>query len=329
MAIKVTCSCGATAMVKDEYAGRTGQCRACKAPITVGLPPSPPAMTAAVPLAPPAPDYSQPTLDRMAAATPPAAATRPAPPTDPLFARDTFLLRQKHMAINEKYTVWDEDGTPLLFVERPSYLFRNILALLAGFVAGGTVLTLVGFTIDVLPDTLKGGYALFGGILCLAAVFAIYIYLEKKRHVEFYRNEAKTEKVMRVIQDAKFQLINATYTVTDGAGKLIGTFRKNHLYDIFRKQWECRDSRGLPLFIAREDSIIKSILRRLFGPLLGLLKLDFIYCDPTSGDQLGEFNRSFTILDRYVLNLTQDRSSRIDRRLALAMGVMLDTGEKR
>lgn len=37
MPIKVTCTCGATAMVNDEFAGRTGQCRACKATVTVEL----------------------------------------------------------------------------------------------------------------------------------------------------------------------------------------------------------------------------------------------------------------------------------------------------
>jgi len=43
MPIKVTCICGATAMVNDEFAGRTGQCSACKAILTVGLATDPPA----------------------------------------------------------------------------------------------------------------------------------------------------------------------------------------------------------------------------------------------------------------------------------------------
>ena len=37
MPIKVTCVCGATAMVNDKLAGRTGQCSVCKAPVIVGL----------------------------------------------------------------------------------------------------------------------------------------------------------------------------------------------------------------------------------------------------------------------------------------------------
>jgi hypothetical protein len=44
---------------------------------------------------------------------------------------------------------------------------------------------------------------------------------------------------------------------------------------------------------------------------------------------VGEFNRKFTILDRYVLDLSRDSARALDRRVAVAMGVMLDTGERR
>jgi hypothetical protein len=44
---------------------------------------------------------------------------------------------------------------------------------------------------------------------------------------------------------------------------------------------------------------------------------------------LGEFNRKFTLFDRYVLDLSADPDRAFDRRVALALGVMLDTGERR
>jgi hypothetical protein len=44
---------------------------------------------------------------------------------------------------------------------------------------------------------------------------------------------------------------------------------------------------------------------------------------------IGEFNRKFTILDRYVLDMTSDSQHNVDRRIAIAMAVMLDTGELR
>jgi hypothetical protein len=44
---------------------------------------------------------------------------------------------------------------------------------------------------------------------------------------------------------------------------------------------------------------------------------------------LGELNRKFTLFDKYVLDLTHDPQRTLDRRVALALGVMLDTGEGR
>ena len=306
MALKVTCSCGATAIVKDEYAGRTGQCRACKALITVGQ--ASPAATATAPPLQPTPR--------------PAAA-------DPFFHRHKFLLRQKHLAINEKYAVWDEDGAPILFVERPAHLLRNLLALFGGLGAGGVIITLLAFTYQAIPEALQMTYIVAAVPLTLAAVILVYVRLEMKRHVEFYQDESRRLKVLRIMQDRKFAILSATFTITDAAGQKVGTFRKNYLYDLIRKQWQCHDHGGALLFIAREDSILKAILRRLLGPLFGLLRQNFIFCEPQSGNVLGEFNRSFTLLDRYVLDMSPDAGSRIDRRLALAMGVMLDSGERR
>jgi hypothetical protein len=48
-----------------------------------------------------------------------------------------------------------------------------------------------------------------------------------------------------------------------------------------------------------------------------------------SEEVVGEFNRKLTILDRYVLDLRADTGKGLDRRIALALGVMLDTGERR
>jgi hypothetical protein len=44
---------------------------------------------------------------------------------------------------------------------------------------------------------------------------------------------------------------------------------------------------------------------------------------------LGEFNRKLTLFDRYVIDVRGDVEGILDRRVALALGVMLDTGERR
>jgi uncharacterized protein YxjI len=153
--------------------------------------------------------------------------------------------------------------------------------------------------------------------------------LSKKRHVTFYRDESKTQKMFDVLQDKKVQFPMRTYTVRDASGKALASFKKNYLYNIFRKRWEMRSVSGTVMYVAKEDSIILSLLRRVLGPLFGLLRTNFLITRGESDMVVGEFKRKLTILDRYVLDLTADRRRDLDRRLGLALGVMLDTGERR
>src|SRR5487761_1524800 len=94
MAISVSCGCGQAYQLKDEMAGRLVTCPSCGATLR-------------------------------------AAAPQRSPQADPAFAHDKFLLRQKHLALNEKYYVWDEQGRELLFIERPVFLLRTAAAVLA------------------------------------------------------------------------------------------------------------------------------------------------------------------------------------------------------
>jgi hypothetical protein len=146
--------------------------------------------------------------------------------------------------------------------------------------------------------------------------------------VKFYRDESQQELLLEIKQDQKVALLNATYTVNDAAGQNLGRLHKNYLYNLFRKRWRCLGTDGGLVCMAKEDSIVLSLLRRLLGPLFGLLRTNFIIVDAEER-LLGEFNRKMTLLDRYVLDLTQDAGRSLDRRLAMALGVMLDTGERR
>ena len=153
--------------------------------------------------------------------------------------------------------------------------------------------------------------------------------LSKKRHVTFYTRADKRERLLEILQDQKLHLPTATYTVRDTRGEVLARFRKNYLYNLIRKRWEVLTPDGRVSWLAKEDSIILSLLRRLLGPLFGFLRTNFVFQRAGSERVIGEFKRKFTILDRYVLDLTPDTQRAFDRRIALALGVMLDTGERR
>lgn len=252
------------------------------------------------------------------------------PQADPVFDRDVFLLRQKHLAISEKYVVADEDNQPILFVQRPVYLLRGCLAILAGvgvFLLVGGALAALAFAVE--HEGVRIFLVVAGIVGAVVALVVAVVGLYPKRHVYFYRDDSKQEKLLEVLQDRKFMPIVATYTVRDAAGNVLARLKKNILTNLFRKKWWCYDPEGAVRCVVKEDSVILSLLRRLLGPLFGFLRTNFIFCDGQSEDVIGEFNRKFTILDRYVLDMRADPARQLDRRIALAIGVMLDTGERR
>ncbi|MDH5679841.1 MAG: hypothetical protein OEZ28_14670 [Nitrospinota bacterium] len=259
----------------------------------------------------------------------------------PAFAREKFLLAQKHFSLQQKYYVRDENDNAILFVERPSHLLRNLGALLLAVFAGVlSSLAIVGIGAFISQQLERGTVAaqVIGvlvvafALLALAGVaFVVLVKMSKKRHVTIYDNDKLTTELLKIFQDKKVEFLTATFTVAFPDGQVLALFQKNYLWNLFRKRWYCTTPDGKPLFTAMEDSVLKSILRRLLGPLFGILRTNFVFLkgDGAFDESLGQFNRKFTLRDKYVLDMTEDRRMFIDRRLAVAMAVMLDTGERR
>jgi hypothetical protein len=292
--VVVSCPCGEVYEVRPEYAGRLLECPSCRRHLRAG----------------PSPNAPRP----------------PTPGVDRAFDRDVFLLRQRVFTITSKYEIWAEDGTPILYVERPTYPVRTLVAYL---VAVFTTLTIMGWVVGVLARDRSGV------IILLAVPFAAFVFLvismslRPRRHVTIYRDESRQETLLRVIQDQRVALLTRTYTVVTAAGETLAVLRKTYLHNIVRKRWYVTGPGGEPLAVAIEDSIVLSLLRRVIGPFFGFLRTNFVFVRGTDAEIFGEFNRKFTLLDRYVLDLSADSARTFDRRSAVALGIMLDTGERR
>lgn len=297
MPVLVTCECGTSYDLKDEFAGKLVKCPNCGRP---------------------------------ARAPAPSAGTASQGQADPAFDRDMFLLRQQLLKISEKYDVGDEQGNKIIFVERPAHLLRNLGALLAVLVVVAGAVGLFGMGDTAPPGSTARLLTAIGALVLIFVVAPVVgIALSVKRHITFYRNESKRERLLSILQDKKFQPITMTYTVRDARGRPLARLGKNWLFNIIRKRWYVWAPNGELLFLAKEDSVILSLLRRFLGPMFGLLRTNFIFLPAGTEDVIGEFKRKFTILDRYVLDMTADPQRLMDRRIALALGVMLDTGERR
>ncbi|HEY3280101.1 MAG TPA: hypothetical protein VGJ83_06275 [Gemmatimonadales bacterium] len=298
MSVRVSCQCGTTYELKDEFAGKLVKCPQCGRENRV------PAGAGGLPVQVQA---------------------------DPAFDRDIFLLRQQMLRISEKYDVGDEKGNNIIYIERPAHLLRNLGAVLAAIVAFFVVFSAFAAVADQSPaqSAARAILMILGIVLAFVGALAVGIPLSAKRHVTFYRDGSKRDRLIEVLQDKKWQPITMTYTVRDFRGKPLARLAKNILYNLIRKRWYVFAPDGRLAYVAKEDSVILSLLRRVLGPLFGLLRTNFIIIRPDSEDVIGEFKRKFTILDRYVLDMTADPQRTMDRRVALALGVMLDTGERR
>jgi len=294
--IRVTCECGTSYDLKAEFAGKLVKCPQCGRETRV-----------------------------------PSAGLPVQVQADPVFERDLFLLRQQLLRISEKYDVGDEKGNNIIYIERPAHLLRNLGAVLAAIVAWIVVFAAFSAVANQTPpgSTAQSILVFLGIALSFVAAFAVGIPLSAKRHVTFYRDASKRDRLLEVLQDKKWQPITMTYTVRDFRGQPLAKLAKNFLFNMIRKRWYVYSPDGRLQWVAKEDSVIRSLLRRFLGPLFGLLRTNFVILRPDSEDVIGEFKRKFTILDRYVLDMSGDPQRLMDRRVAIALGVMLDTGERR
>lgn len=296
--VVAACPCGEVYELKPEYAGRLLQCPVCGRRLRAG----------GAPRRPPPPDL------------------------DPAFDRDRFLLRQRVLTIVSKYEVCSEHGAPILYVERPTYPVRTLLAYLLAAIAALLVMRWVSRAVPDADDAVGALMALAGWVLTVAIFVVVSQSARPLRHVTVYRDETRREVVLRVLQDQRIALFVRSYTIMTAAGTMLARLRKNYLHNVFRKRWYVEMPPGRRLAMAIEDSIVLSLLRRVLGLLFGILRTNFVLihlAGPAAGTAFGEFNRKFTLLDRYVLDLAGDPERHFDRRIALALCVMLDTGERR
>jgi hypothetical protein len=297
--VVVSCPCGEVYELKPEYAGRLLECPTCSRQLRArGV------------------ETVRPRDESV----------------DTAFDRDVFLLRQRALTISSQYEVWAEDGQPVLYVERPTYPLRTVLAYALGAIATLVFLAWVGTAVTSAPRETALVIAVIGYALVPFVFLVVSMSLRPFRHVTIYRDDSRREAILKILQDQRFAAVTRSYTVTTAAGEPIARFRKHYLHNFVRKRWYVETPAGAPVAMAIEDSVVLSLLRRLLGPLVGtlfgVLRINFVFVSP-SGEILGEFNRKLTLLDRYVLDLTGDGERAFDRRVALALGIMLDTGERR
>jgi hypothetical protein len=156
--------------------------------------------------------------------------------------------------------------------------------------------------------------------------------LAVKENIRFFADEAETQELFAIQARSWLDTGGSRYDVNDAQDGRIGVLEHIFGKSLLRSTWRVADAQEQEIAIARERSQVGAILRRAidFVPDVGgLIPIPYNF-EILAGERvIGGMDRKFQLRDRYILDLSGDPDKILDRRLALALAVGLDTLQNR
>ena len=152
-----------------------------------------------------------------------------------------------------------------------------------------------------------------------------------REDIRFYADESESHELFRIKARTILDTGGSRYDVFAG-DEQIGLLHHDFRKSLIRTTWRVLDADGQEVAISQERSSAMAILRRLidFVPDYGgLIPIPYNFDFLIDGAKAGEMNRKFQLRDRYVLDLSGDTARKLDRRLAVALAIGLDTLQNR
>jgi uncharacterized protein YxjI len=152
-----------------------------------------------------------------------------------------------------------------------------------------------------------------------------------REDIRFYADEGEAQELFRIKARSMLDTGGSRYDVLAGEQRL-GLLEHVFGKSLLRSTWRIRDPDEQEVAVARERSQVAAILRRAvdfipdFG---GLIPIPYNFEILADDRVIGRMDRKFQLRDRYVLDLSGDTDRQLDRRLAVALAVGLDTLQNR
>ena len=153
-----------------------------------------------------------------------------------------------------------------------------------------------------------------------------------KEQIRFFADEGETQELFHIQARTWLDTGGSKYDVVDAQQGNIGLLEHVFGKSLFRSTWRVSSPVDEELAIARERSQVMAIARRVidFVPDIGgLIPIPYNF-EILAGERvIGGMDRKFQLRDRYVLDLSGDTGKALDRRLAIALAIGLDTLQNR
>jgi hypothetical protein len=153
-----------------------------------------------------------------------------------------------------------------------------------------------------------------------------------RENIRFFADESETSELFHIQARQWLDTGGSRYDVVDAHEGSIGVLEHLFKKSLFRSTWRVASPLGEEIAVAQERSQAMAILRRVidFVPEYGgLIPIPYNF-DILQGERvIGGMDRKFKLRDQYVLDLSGDGEKALDRRLAVALAIGLDTLQNR
>ena len=184
------------------------------------------------------------------------------------------------------------------------------------------------FTIDQLIRPMVNLYRISAGPTPVA--FVRQKRMAIKEDIRFFADENELGELWR-IKARSLMEFGGRYDVTTPEGEKLGVLGKVFGKSLLRSTWSIMDADEQELAIAKERSVPVAILRRVIDavPYGDFVPIPFHFTIDAGERHVGDLNRRFGIRDTYDLDVSGDVERKIDRRLAVSLGIALDALQSR
>src|SRR5439155_26961174 len=141
--------------------------------------------------------------------------------------------------------------------------------------------------------------------------------------IRFFADVSETTELFR-IKARRVIDIGGRYDVHDAEGRPIGVLEHQFRKSLLRSTWRILSPDDEEIATAAEKNQLLAILRRVidFVPYGEWVPIPYDFVIRHGERELGHFTRKFLSLrDTYTLDVANDTEGRLDRRLALALGI--------
>ncbi len=174
-------------------------------------------------------------------------------------------------------------------------------------------------------------FALTGKVRLYDSQSLLVMYSEQKmfklrEDIRVFADEGKSSEIL-TIKARNILDFSAAYDVMDSmTGEKVGVLRRKGIKSMLRDEWELLDANDQPIGKLFEDNLSLALLRRF---LLGTL-LPQKYEIKLADQPLASFRQRFNPFRfEMAIDFGLDQTSRLDRRLGLALAVLLGMIEGR